>query len=428
MNGQRDDARHGPAAWEPWLGAVVTRAPERPSSGAPSGPEEPAGPLAGVTAGVKDLMWVRELPRLCGAPELVDPTPATRDAAAVALLREAGAHIAMTLQTHQFAYGIITPQTRNPRAPGRVAGGSSGGSAAAVAAGLVDIALGTDTGGSIRIPAACCGVAGIKPTFGSVAVDGVQPLAPSLDTAGPLARDVALLTRTLSVLLGRDVGEWTATAPTRVGVPAQVSDQALDGEVRACWERVLRNLAGRGVAVREVSLPSLGEAPRANSVILATEALATHGELLAARPDDWWPQVRRRLEAARSLTDGDRRAAEQVQARLRAELAEVLRDVDVLVLPTLACRVPQAGAEHVIVDGRPEPVTPALTRLTNPWNLIGAPAGSVPAGRDTDGGPMGVQVVGGRDQEAAVLGVMAMIEEAAGGPWPVAEPPRAAGD
>lgn len=424
MNAQRDDARHA-SAWEPWLGAVVTRAAGRPPSGERSDPR--GGALAGVVAGVKDLMWVHGLPRLCGAPELADPEPAQRDAAAVAMLRQAGAHIAMTLQTHQFAYGIITPQTRNPRAHDRVAGGSSGGSAAAVAAGLVDVALGTDTGGSIRIPAACCGVPGIKPTFGSVPVDGVQALAPSLDTVGPLARDVTLLGRALSVLLGRDAGGWAPTGPARVGVPVQVADQALDVEVRACWERRLRDLAAGGVAVREVSLPSLGEAPRANSVILAIEALATHGELLGARPDGWWPQVRRRLEAARSLTGDDLRAAGQVRARLRAEFGEVLRDVDVLVLPTLACRVPAAGAEDVMVDGRSEAVTPALTRLTNPWNLIGAPAGSVPAGRDTDGGPIGLQVVGGWDQEATVLGVMAMLEQLTGGPWPMAEPPRAAG-
>ena len=423
MSWQHDDARHGFGAWEPWLGALVTEAAAPGAAGAAVA----GGPLAGVVAGVKDLMWVRGLPRLCGAPELADPAPAARDAAAVTLLRQAGAEIAATLQTHQFAYGIITPQTRNPRAPDRVAGGSSGGSAAAVAAGLVAVALGTDTGGSIRIPAACCGVAGIKPTFGSVPVDGVQPLAPSLDTVGPLARDVALLTRTLSVLLGRDVAGWTPPEPTRVGVPVQVADQVLDPEVRGCWERMLRDLAARGADVRQVSLPSLAEAPRANGVILSVEALATHGDLLAARPDGWWPQVRRRLDAARALTDGDLRAAQAVRARLRAELAEVLRDIDVLVLPTLPCRVPEAGAEQVVVDGRSEPVTPALTRLTNPWNLVGAPAGSVPAGRDAGGGPIGVQVVGGWDQEATVLGVMATVEELAGGPWPAAEPPASAG-
>ena len=400
-------------AWEPWLGAVVT-----PLGGAATA----EGPLSGVPAGVKDLMWVRGAPRLCGAPELSSGRPAERDAAAVALLRQAGADIVATLQTHQFAYGIVTPQTRNPRAPERVAGGSSGGAAAAIAAGLVDVAIGTDTGGSIRIPAACCGVAGIKPTFGAVPVDGVQALAPSLDTVGPLARDVALLGRTLAVLLGRDVA-WPGRWPARVGVPVEITSQRLDPEVRAGWERGCAALSARGLTVAEVSLPALPDAPRANGVVLGVEALATHGELLQSRPDDLWPQVRERLEAARALTGEDLDSALAVRDRLRAQLGSVLGEVDVLLTPTLPCRVPPAGAEQVTVDGKAEGITRALTRLTNPWNLVGAPAGSVPMGRDEQGGPLALQVIGGWDREDDVLGVMALLEELAGGPWPPAEAP-----
>ena len=399
--------------WEPWLGAVAAEAPEAATPG--------EGPLAGLTAGVKDLLWVRGLPRGCGAPGLADPAPAERDAAAVALLRAAGAAITMTTQTHQFAYGIVTPQTRNPRAPDHIAGGSSGGSAAAVAAGLVDVALGTDTGGSVRIPAACCGVAGFKPTFGAVPVDGVQPLAPSLDTVGVLAPSVDHLERVLSVLLGRAVRG--VPAAVRVGLPEQVTAQALDPEVRAAWRAAAAALEAAGAEVADVSLPTLPDAPRANGIVLGAEALATHHALLAARPDGWWPQVRERLERARSLTREDLAWAQQVRERLRGELDAVRQRVDVLLTPTLPCVTPRAGSEVVTVDGVEEPITPALTRLTSPWNLIGAPAGSVPAGRDSGSAPLGVQIIGRPGRDGDALGVMKLLEQALGGPWPVADPP-----
>jgi len=402
--------------WEPWLGAVVSTVDT-------DGPAA-AGPLRDLTAGVKDLMWVRGVPRLCGAPELVDPSPATEDAAAVALLRAAGAAIVATLQTHQFAYGVITPQTRNPRAPDRVAGGSSGGSAAAVAAGLVDVALGTDTGGSVRIPASCCGVAGLKPTYGSIPLDGVQPLAPSLDTLGALADGVERLALMSAALLRRTISPRTPD-DLRIGVIGELAHERIDATVRRrCDETVaaLRALDAQGAQVQPVSLPSMRAAARANSVVLMIEALATHGARLAAGEQGWWPDLLERFARGRLLGPDDLRAAEQVRERLRAELDAAFHQVDVLVLPTLACLPPLRGAATVEVDGVADAVTPAMTRLTSPFNLAGVPAGSVPARRD-DAAPIGIQVVGPWDGEETVLGVMRLVEEAGGGPLPPAPPP-----
>jgi len=388
--------------------------------------EPEAGPLNGLRVGVKDLIAVEGVPRLLGAPELADPRPQPRDAICVARLRRAGAAIVATTATHALAYGIVTPQTVNPRSPGRIAGGSSGGSAAALAAGLVDGALGSDTGGSVRIPAACCGVVGLKTTLGLVPVDGVQPLAPSLDTVGPMARDVATTARLLAALLERNPsGSDPAPPPTlRIGVPLQVRHSRLDAEVRAVWYHVLDAAAGAGASVTDVDLPALTDSWLANGRLLAAEASRTHAQAFAATPQHFPADVRERLAAAHALDSAPVRAARRVRTELCDQLARTFDAVDVLVTPTLPCRIPPVGVDPIIVDGHPERVVSAMTRATNSWNLAGVPAGSVPAGIDGDAGPVGVQVVGPKDGEATVLGAMALIEELGGGPWPCVLPLR----
>ncbi len=389
----------------------------------PGGP----GPLAGVRVGVKDLIAVAGAPRLCGAPGIADPSPQPRDAACVARLVAAGAALVATTATHQFAYGIVTPQTRNPRAPDRIAGGSSGGSAAALAAGLVDGALGTDTGGSVRIPAACCGVVGLKPTYGRIPVDGVQPLAPSLDTVGPLARDVATTARLFAVLLDAPVVP-RLPSPLRVGVPAQLTDSRVDEDVRSVWHAVLDDLAAAGAVVATVDLPTLPRAPTANGRILAAEALAVHGDAYTADPAGFAADVGARLAAAHDLDPAAVDAARVTAARLGDELRAAFARVDVLVVPTLPCRVPPVGVDPIVVDGVEEAVVRAMTRGTNAWNLTGVPAGSVPAGHDGGGAPVGVQVVGAPDAEATVLGVMGLVERLRGGPQPpIADAGQSAG-
>lgn len=413
-------------AWEPWLRAVV-RWLDPPVAGARS------GPLAGVVTGVKDLIAVAGVPRRCGAPELTDPGPQPAHATAVGRLLAAGAVVAATLELHQLAYGVVCPQTRNPRAPDRIAGGSSGGSAAALAAGLVEASIGTDTGGSVRIPAACCGVVGLKTTRGLVPLTGVQALAPSLDTVGPMARSVAAVAALLDVLAGYDPADpYSRPAPpppprprpARIGIPVEVLEARMDEDVRAVWESVLDDLAAGGLTVTRVAIPALRGAHRANGLVLAAEAAWVHAEAFAAAPQHFWPSVASRLAHGRDLRATALAAAHHDRARLRADLRRVFATVDVLVVPTLPCRTPPAGRDPLVVGGEEEPVVTALTRFTNPYNLAGVPAGTVPAGTDADGAPVGVQVVGPWSADATVLGVMATVEELRGGPWPRSAPPE----
>lgn len=423
-----EDARVRAARWEPRLGAAVSPLDRTADPGTAE------GALHGSVLGIKDLMAVRGAPLLLGAPGLASGEEQERDATAVARLAEAGATIAWTLQTHPLAYGIICPQTANPRAPGRVAGGSSGGLAAAIAAGFVHGGLGTDTGGSVHIPAACCGVVGLKTTRGRVPLTGVADLAWSLDTVGPLAASVADVAALLDVVGGFDpadpVSEPTVpapdrdpAAPLRVGVPAQVAESRMDDDVRAVWLRAVEQLVADGHQVVPVDLPLLEDAPRSNGRILAAEAAAVYEELLRDRPEAFDPTVRPRLEHGLELAAVKVARARRHGTRLRAQVWEAFAHVDVLCTPTLPCRSPRVGAEEVEVGGKVESVVSALTRFTNPWNLAGLPAGSVPAGEDRDGAPVGVQVVGAWWDEVTVLRTMAVLEAAGGGPWASAPAP-----
>jgi len=414
-------------AWEPELGAVVDWL-DPPVAGRAD------GPLAGVVTGIKDLIAIGGVPRACGAPGLTDPAPQCDHATAVARLLDAGAVITARLALHQFAFGIITPQTRNPRAPDRVAGGSSGGSAAALAAGMVQASLGTDTGGSVRIPAACCGVVGLKTTRGLVPLSGVQPLAPSLDTVGPLARTVADTATLLDVIAGHDPEDDDSVEPQpaagpppldqlRVGVPSQIRGARMDADVRAVWESTLADLAAAGGRLIDVDIPPLRGAHVANGRILAAEAALTHAERLAEHADRFWPDVRARLERGRAMAATDLAAAYRQASRLRAALRRTFTLVDVLITPTLPCRVPVVSTDPVVVGGEPESVVTAMTRFTNPWNLSGVPAGTVPAGADGDGAPVGVQVVGPWFAEPTVLAVMEAVQDLRGGPAPLEPAP-----
>lgn len=395
-----------------------------------------AGTLNGLRVGVKDLLAVAGVPRLCGAGGIIDDRPQDADAAAVARVADAGAAIVATTTTHQLGFGVTTPSTANPRAPGRIAGGSSGGAAAALAAGLIDGAVATDSAGSVRIPAACCGVVGFKPRDGHVPRDGLAALASSFDTVGPMARDIATvvalhraLTRSRPSGSAAGAREKTAGPPRtrlRVGVVTEVRDAAMDVSVRQTWDAVLDLLAGAGASVVEVSVPLWDQAHPAHGRILAAEALAEHAQLLDRAGDLLDPDVRAGLEAARRLPPERVLEARRTAAIFRDRLQGVFAAADVLVLPTLPCEVPAVGAERVTVDGEDERLVSALTRLTDPWNLAGVPAGSVPAGRDASGAPIGVQVVGPWQADVKVLATMGEVESLMGGPWPPIRSPAGA--
>jgi Asp-tRNA(Asn)/Glu-tRNA(Gln) amidotransferase A subunit family amidase len=379
------------------------------------------GPLGGLRIGVKDVIAVAGVPRLCGAPGLVDASPSDEDAEVVARLVAAGAQVVATTTCHQLSFGLTTPGTVNPRSPRHIAGGSSGGAAAALAGGIIDAAVGTDTAGSVRIPAACCGVVALKTSEGVVSRQGVLPLAPSFDSVGPMARDTTTTRRMLEVMSGQKLSPQPDRG-LRIGVVRQAVDSPIHPEVRAVWDAVLDQLRARHRIV-DVSIPLLATAHPALGRIIAAEGYRLHGHALREHPDSLLPDVRGRLEAGERMTQDKLLHARRTAAMLRDRLTGVFAQVDVLVLPVLPCRVPRVDDDLVDVGGTDEAVASALTRLVGPWNLAGVTAGAVPCDRDRAGAPVALQVVGPWQAEATVLGAMAAIESAVGGPWPAVSAP-----
>lgn len=374
------------------------------------------GPLADLRVGVKDLLAVAGVVRLAGLPPSADDVPADRDAEVVSLLASAGAQLIATTTTHQLGYGVTTPGVTNPRTPERIAGGSSGGSGAAVARGLLDAAVGSDCAGSVRIPAACCGVVGFKPSETRVSRDGLLALAPTLDTVGPMARDVPTVERMLQAMT-REFPPARRPVQLRIGILEQVTQAPLDPQVRTAWDGVLEALAADGAQVVRVDLPLFTDAHPAAGRILASEALRTHRMLLDNRAEDLDPTIRQLLTAAENLPQDRVLEARRTAALFRDRLTGVFNDVDALVLPTLPCLVPLVDQDRLDIAGASESMVSALTRLTGPWNLAGTPAGTVPVARDSHGGPIGIQVVARWQADDIALAVMSVVEQLVGGPW-----------
>lgn len=366
------------------LGAVVHRIPD-------PGPGEPLA--------VKELIAVRGVRRTASSgTDDPDAPPERRDAGAVALLRAGGWAPVAATRTHEHAWGITTRSpdgtgTANPHDPRRVTGGSSGGSAVAVAVGAVALALGSDTAGSVRIPAAWCGAVGLKPTFGAVPVDGVQPLAPSLDVVGLLSADLGTCARGAAAL-GLPV-EHAGTV--RVGAGTLVGAPAVREDLAEVLERAVRRLEPQA----EVALPDAYPLFRE---VQPREALRVHVELLRTWPsrrDAYGDDVRKRLELAEQLPPLDVR---DVRARLRDAYLSAMADVDVVALPVAACGPSTVGRPDVGegADGT-APLRELVLPFTTPASLLGLPALSVPVGVDRDGLPVGLQLVGHPGGEAALL-------------------------
>jgi aspartyl-tRNA(Asn)/glutamyl-tRNA(Gln) amidotransferase subunit A len=378
-----------------------------------------AGALLGVPIAVKDLFATRAMRTTAGSRVLKDWVP-SRDAAVVAQLRAAGAIIFGKTNLHEFAYGVSNANpwwgvARNPHDPTRSPGGSSGGSAIAVVAGLCAGALGSDTGGSIRVPAALCGCVGLKPTFGAIPLEGAIPLGWSLDHGGPLTRTVGDAGLLLDVLTGMDAGRRARRASTRglrVGLLKGPIVQKVQPRVAHQVDAAAAALRRRGLRVREVTVPEMEWTVATQLVTLRAEATAVHSRWIRTRPRDYGADVRTRLQLGALVTGADYVLAQRMRGRLRAAIGQLFEDIDVLLLPTTPMTAPVIGERTVRWRSGEEPVDGALVRLTAPFNLTGLPALSVPFGHAA-GLPVGVQVVGAWMNEARVLAVGRLIEELA---------------
>jgi aspartyl-tRNA(Asn)/glutamyl-tRNA(Gln) amidotransferase subunit A len=379
-----------------------------------------AGALLGVPIAVKDLFATRAIRTTAGSRILRDWVP-SRDATAVTRLRAAGAIIFGKTNLHEFAYGVSNANpwwgvAQNPHDPTRSPGGSSGGSAIAVVAGLCAGALGSDTGGSIRVPASLCGCVGLKPTYGAIPLEGAVPLGWSLDHAGPLARTVGDAGLLLDVLTGLDAGRRARRASTRglrVGVLRGPIVHRVQPRVAEQVDAAAAALRRRGLRVREVSVPEMAWTVATQLVTLRAEATAVHARWIRTRPRAYGADVRIRLQLGALVAGADYVLAQRMRARIRAALDQIFQAVDVLLLPTTPITAPVIGERSVRWRSGEEPVDGALVRLTAPFNLTGLPALSVPFGAAAHL-PIGIQVVGQRNDETRVLAVGRLIEELAG--------------
>jgi aspartyl-tRNA(Asn)/glutamyl-tRNA(Gln) amidotransferase subunit A len=377
-----------------------------------------AGPLHGVPVAVKDLIDVGGEVTAAGSPKLA-ANVAAADAEVVARLRAAGAVVVGKTRTHEFAYGVTTPGTVNPWDLGRIAGGSSGGSAAAVAAGLVAGAVGSDTAGSIRIPSACCGVVGLKPTWGRVPATGVWPLSWSCDHVGPIAgsvADAALLDRILAGDPGDpgnrgDPGPAPAPTPGPPWIGRLVGEDLgpVDPAVTAVVDDLCRRMEAAGATLDEVTLP-LKAARGAVAAIVLAEAAAAHAGLLARTGEEGYSRAMlAMIRIGRSALAEEYLTGLRYRGRFVAEVEALLAGRDALLLPTLPCAAPATGQRRITLEGTEVGVQAALTRLPGPFNCSGSPVLSLPAGQ-ADGLPVGVSLVGRIGGDRHLLAVAAWAE------------------
>ncbi|MFC5675902.1 amidase [Aeromicrobium endophyticum] len=409
-----DRALHDAARWQPSINAFATIDVAGAREAALTADRELArgvdrGPLHGVPVAVKDMIDVRGLPTGAGSLHFAGRTAST-DADCVSALREAGAIIVGKTTTHEVANGptgdrSATGPTRNPSSVDRMAGGSSSGSAAAVAAGVVPAALGTDTGGSVRIPAAMCGVVGLRPSQSALSTAGVQPLAPSMDTVGLLARSAADARCLWEALTGRHPSPAPRRRPPRIGwiSPGQV--HPTDSSV----ERVARG-AVRAWVVEEVTMPVAADLRAAYQVIQGREAHEVHAGRLSAAPELFDVEVRDRLRRGGRHTDAQLLEARTIRQDGRRALEALLDRFDFLALPTVPLRTPLVDAREVDVEGTVVDVPRALLALTSPWSMTGTPSLSLPAGT-VEGLPVGVQLIARLGAEADLLSMGDILGE-----------------
>jgi len=375
------------------------------------------GPLHGVPISIKDLMDVQGTPTTA-ASRVRTAQPAADDAPAVANLRAAGAVFVGKTNLHEYALGTTSEDSafgavRNPIDPRRSAGGSSGGSAVSVVADMAFASVGTDTGGSIRIPASACGIVGLKPSYGEVPIDGVIALSPRLDHVGPLAKSVADAWTVFRALAG---GSRPETVPAmqppavRLRVLREYFCDFLDGDVRQRFEEALGRFAAAGMRVDEAVIGHTDTIVSVYQRIAPREAFLQHAATLDTVPERYTAAVRQRLEIGRTVPLEDFARALDDRAVLRAEVDAALSGGDALVLPTLPIPAPRLGADVVPVGATEQQTRAMMLRETQLFNLTGHPAISLPCGLTRDGLPCGLQLVGPSGQTDALIRVALTCE------------------
>ncbi|MEX0959935.1 MAG: amidase [Burkholderiales bacterium] len=371
---------------------------------------EDIGPLGGVPVAIKDLMSIRGYPLTAGS-RAIEAKIQARDAPLVARLREAGALIVGTTNLHELAFGVTSANphfgaVQNPRMPGHIPGGSSGGSAAALVAGLAAVTVGSCTGGSIRQPAACCGVVGFKGTWGAVPTEGVVPLAWSLDHVGPLTRsveDAALAFEVMAALPVHSTLPPSSSMPPRIVRPRQFFFDLLEDEVGGVIDRALPALEKAGASLVPCDIPGIELAPGIQLITIGAEATQANWHLLKEHGDKLGEDVRVRLEIGQFYLAADYIKAQQLRRQVRASVLAAFGDADVMLVPAMPVLPPKNGTTTVRIGGRDMHVAPLLTRFTSPFNFCGFPAISLPCGKAGNGAPVNVQLVGRPGADARVL-------------------------
>ena len=414
-------------ALEPKLGAYITRMSEQALTDAKAAESEIGagnyrGPLHGLPVAVKDIYWTAGVRTTSGSVINADFVP-DRDATAVRLLRDAGAVPIGKTNTVEFAFDPTGRNAHygmphNPWGLDRMPGGSSSGSGVAVAAGLAPLALGTDTGGSVRIPAALCGITGLKPTFGLVGRSGVTPLAYSLDTVGPMTRTAEDAALALNVLAGHDPDDPGSIASRRrdytrglndgvrgmrIGVPKEFVWEVMDPDVQAAFHKAMAVFNELGADVDEVSIPEIAWTAPISSAIASAEAAVVHGDAVLEKGDLFDQSVRRRIETGFFVPAAAYIRAQRARVLLARRMAGALTTYDLIAMPTVPMPAPKQGVETMEIGGVETSPREALIRITRVFNVARLPAVSVPCGFSPEGLPLAFQLGGPPFEDGRVL-------------------------
>jgi len=378
----------------------------------------PRSKLHGLPVSLKDNFKTAGIRTTAGSLILRDSVPA-RDSEVARRLKEAGAVLLGKTNMHEFAYGITSENphygdVRNPWNFARISGGSSGGSAASIAAGIGFGSVGTDTGGSIRVPSSFCGVVGLKPTYDLVSVEGTIPLAKSFDHVGPIGRTVGDVRAMLNVISESHSEESFEGRTFRIGWPSNYYFDFLDDEVKLLLEQAAKCFKLLGVEVQEVKLPSLQEAMEVGTQMSMAESTAWHEArgYYPQRESMYGEDVRGRLAMGRGMSAADYVRGIEVKEKLMADFSRVFTSVDAILVPSTPAGAPAIGRTEIAIAGKTETLRTAIMRLNRPTNFTGHPSMTVPCGFTREGLPVGLQLIGAWWSEAKLLAIAEMYEGA----------------